>query len=96
MNRIARLMRRLRIFFSRERFVRELDEEMAFHREQTEKEFLAEGMLPEAAHYAARRQFGNATKLKEQSHEVVAFHLETVGQDLRFAMRQGQKIPDWR
>src|SRR6516165_10401063 len=93
MNRIARLMRRLRIFFSRERFVRELDEEMAFHREQKEKEFVAEGMLPEAAHYAATRQFGNATKLKEQSHEVVAFQLETVGQDLRFAMRQGAKNP---
>ena len=93
MNSLARFMRRLRIFFSRERFVRELDEEMAFHREQAEKEFMAEGMTPKAAHYAAMRQLGNATKLKEQSHELVAFQVETVGQDLRFAMRQWTKNP---
>lgn len=93
MNIIARFMRRVRIFFRRERFVRELDEEMAFHREQTEKELMAEGMTPKGAHYAAMRQFGNATKLKEQSHDVVAFQVETVGQDLRFAMRQGAKNP---
>src|SRR5215469_11921238 len=93
MNIIARFMRRLRLFFRRERFVRELDEEMAFHREQTEKELMAEGMTPKGAHYAAMRQFGNATKLKEQSHDVVAFQVETVGQDLRFAMRQGAKKP---
>jgi predicted permease len=93
MNIIARFMRRVRIFFRRERFVRELDEEMAFHREQTEKELMAEGMTPKDAHYAAMRQFGNATKLKEQSHDVVAFQVETVGQDLRFAMRQGAKNP---
>jgi len=42
MNIITRFMRRVRIFFRRERFVRELDEEMAFHREQTEKELMAE------------------------------------------------------
>src|SRR5579864_391246 len=93
MHIIARFMRRVRIFFRRERFVRELDEEMAFHREQTEKELMAEGMTPKGAHYAAMRQFGNATKLKEQSHDVVAFQVETVGQDLRFAMRQGAKNP---
>jgi predicted permease len=92
-NIIGRFMRRVRIFFKRERFVRELDEEMAFHREQTEKELMAEGMTPKGAHYAAMRQFGNATKLKEQSHDVVAFQVETVGQDLRFAMRQGAKNP---
>ena len=42
---------------------------MAFHREQVEEELVAGGMAPEAAHYAAMRQFGNATKLREQSHE---------------------------
>jgi macrolide transport system ATP-binding/permease protein len=93
MNIIARFMRRVQIFFRRERFVRELDEEMAFHREQTEKELMAEGMTPKGAHYAAMRQFENATKLKEQSHDAVAFQVETVGQDLRFAMRQGAKNP---
>jgi macrolide transport system ATP-binding/permease protein len=39
------------------------------------------------------RQFGNATKLREQSHEVVGFKMETAVQDLRFALRQLRKNP---
>ena len=50
-------------------------------------------MTPEAAHYAAQRQFGNATRLNEQSHEVVGFRAETVVQDLRFALRQLRRSP---
>src|ERR1700721_3806831 len=66
---------------------------MAFHRQQEEIEFIAGGMTPEGARYAAMRQFGNATKLREQSHEVVGFNMETVVQDLRFALRQLHKNP---
>src|SRR5882724_13597460 len=89
----TRFAKKLSILFSRERFANELDEEMAFHHEQVEKELVAEGMAPEAARYAAMRQFGNATKLREQSHEVVSFRAETVVQDLRFALRQWTKNP---
>jgi macrolide transport system ATP-binding/permease protein len=71
----------------------ELDEEMAFHRAQVEEELIVGGMTPAAARYAAMRQFGNATKLREQSHEVVAFRAETVVQDLGFALRQWTKNP---
>ena len=46
---------------------------------------------PESAHYAAKRQFGNATQLKEQAHEIVSFRFETVLQDFRFAIRQLRK-----
>ena len=70
-----------------------MDEEMLFHREQAERDLIASGMPPEAAKYAAMRQFGNATRLKERSHEVVGFKAETVVQDLRFAMRQLRKNP---
>src|SRR5438552_15069878 len=93
MNPIARFMRKLSILFRQERFASELDEEMTFHRTQVEEELIAGGMTPEAAHYAAMRQFGNASKLREQSHEVVAFRAETVVQDLRFALRQWTKNP---
>ena len=48
-------------------------------------------MDPQAAGYAAKRQFGNATLLQERSHEVIGFRLETVWQDLRFAIRQLRK-----
>ena len=63
----------------RGRFLSELEEEMAFHRAQAEKEFVAGGMTPQDAGYAAMRQFGNAAKLREQSHEAVAFRVETGG-----------------
>ena len=50
-------------------------------------------MKPDAARYAAMRQFGNATRLREQSEEVVGFRVETVWQDVRFAVRQLRKNP---
>ena len=86
-------VKRLSILFCRKQFSGELDEEMAFHREQAAREFEAAGMTPETARYAAVRQFGNATRLKERSHEVVGFSFETVVQDLRFAFRQLRKNP---
>ncbi len=85
--------KKLSMLFGRKRYRSELDEEMEFHRAQAEKDFIAEGMNPEAAHFAAMRQFGNVTKLKERSHEVVGFRLETVMQDVRFSLRQLRKNP---
>jgi macrolide transport system ATP-binding/permease protein len=93
MNAIARFVKKLSILVGGKRFARELDEEMAFHRTQVEEELIAGGMTPEAAHYAAMRQFGNTTKLREQSDEVVAFPAETVVHDLRFALRQWTRNP---
>ena len=90
---LNRFAKKLELLFARGRFRGELDEEMAFHREQAAKEFIAGGMTPEAARYAAMRQFGNATRLREKSHEVVGFRMETVVQDLRFAVRQLRRNP---
>ena len=88
MNAMTRFLRRLAMLLRRERYGSDLDEEMAFHRAQAEREFVDGGMAAEEAHYAAMRQFGNATRLKERSHEVVGFRMESVVQDLRFALRQ--------
>jgi predicted permease len=90
---MSHFFRRLWNLIDRRRFETELDEEMAFHREQAEKEFVASGMTQEAARYAAMRQFGNATRAREKSHEVIGFKMETVLQDLRFALRQLRKKP---
>jgi predicted permease len=93
MNQLHSFLGKLSILFGRRRFHLELDEEMAFHQEQAEKAFQAEGMTPKAARLRAMRQFGNATRLRERSHEVVGFSFETVAQDLRFALRQLRKNP---
>ena len=88
MDSLTRLFNKLAMLFRRKTFVTELDEEMAFHRDQKESEIRAEGMAPEAAHRAAIREFGNATRLKEQSHETISFWFETTLRDLLFALRQ--------
>ena len=87
MNALVRLVRKLAVLFRRRNFDQDLQEEMTFHQDQAAKDFEAGGSSPEAARYAAMRQFGNATLLQERSHEVVAFRAETVAQDLRFAVR---------
>ena len=79
MNTLRRLASKVAILFRRERFGEELDEEMAFHREQMEQELRAGGMRADEARVAAMRQFGNATRMKERSHEVMGFRLETLG-----------------
>jgi macrolide transport system ATP-binding/permease protein len=89
----AGFFRKLWMLIRRDRFRSELDEEMAFHRAQAEKEFIAGGMTAKAARLAASKQFGNVQQLKERSHEVIGFRFETVMQDLRYAARQLRKNP---
>jgi len=89
----SRFFKRLAILFRRDRFRSELDEEMAFHRAQAEKELVASGMSPENARYAAMRRFGNSAQLRGRSSEAVSFHFETVAQDLRFSLRQLSRNP---
>src|ERR1700730_2795615 len=93
MDSLMQWLRKLWIFVRREKFDGELSEEMAFHREQTAKEFQGAGMAAGAAQHAAQRRFGNATHLQERSHDVVAFGFETALQDFRFAIRQLRKNP---
>jgi macrolide transport system ATP-binding/permease protein len=93
MGAMSRGFRKLSLLMGRNRFRSELDEELAFHRAQAEKDLVDGGMKPEAARYAATRQLGNATRLREQSEEMVGFRVETVWQDVRFAMRQSRKNP---
>ena len=90
---VSRFLRKLRLLIGRETFRDELNEEMEFHRAAAESALVDKGMRAEDAHFAARRQFGNATRLKEQSHEAVSFGIETVVQDLRFAIRQLRNNP---
>jgi predicted permease len=87
------MARKVALLFRRNRFRSELEEEMAYHREQAEQDLCKAGMSPEAAHYAAIRQVGNATRLREQSEQAVGFDWETIAQDIRFSLRQLRKNP---
>jgi macrolide transport system ATP-binding/permease protein len=93
MNVVSLFFRKLSILLQGNRYRSELEEEMAFHRAETERALLADGVKPEAARTAAKRQFGNAARFAEQSHELVGFRVETVWQDVHYAMRQMRKNP---
>src|SRR5262249_61230927 len=88
MDKLSQLWRRLLYYARRDRFDRELEEEMRLHLEMKAEENLAAGISPEEACYAAQRQFGNQTLLQEVSREMwgVRF-IETLFQDLRYGMR---------
>src|SRR5258708_35605278 len=93
MGAVSRWVRKASLLIGRGRFRSGLDEEMEFHRLQTQKDWIAGGMEAEEARYAAMRQLGNATRLRERSEETVGFRFETVVQDLRFSVRQMRKSP---
>jgi macrolide transport system ATP-binding/permease protein len=93
MNAVTRFFRKFGFLIHRSKFDAELEEEMRFHRDQRAMEFRSDGISPEAAHHAARRQFGNDTRLHEQSREAISFRGEALLQDSRFALRQLRKNP---
>src|SRR5215208_737822 len=88
MSHLAQLWRRCSHHVRRDRFDRELEEEVRFHLEMKAEEYVAAGMTPEEALQAARRQFGNETRLREMSRETWGFvMMETFLQDVRYGAR---------
>ena len=69
-NQLIQLWRRLFFYLRRDQFDRELEEEMKFHLEMKAKENAEAGMEPLEARYAAQRQFGNQTLLREVSRDI--------------------------
>ncbi len=91
MNLMKQLSTKLLHLLRREQYRNELEEEMAFHRAQSEHDLRSEGVTSTDARRIAKRQFGNTEGLKERSTEMVSFRFESVAQDLRFAFRQLRK-----
>ncbi|HLM57192.1 MAG TPA: permease prefix domain 1-containing protein, partial [Pyrinomonadaceae bacterium] len=88
MSFLGQLWRRCLHRARRERFDRELEEEMRLHLEMKAEEYEAEGMTAGEARRAARRRFGNETRLREMSREAWGWvMMETLLQDVRFGAR---------
>ncbi|HEU0175716.1 MAG TPA: ABC transporter permease [Blastocatellia bacterium] len=93
-NILLQLWRWLLSLLRRGRHEREMEEEMRFHLEMQIEQNLSSGMAAEEAHYAARRQFGNQTWLKEVSREMWGLtSVETLIQDLRYGARRLMRNP---
>ena len=66
----------------------EFDEEIAGHLDAGTRAGIERGLTPEEARYAALRQIGNVTRLKERAREAdPLFWIESIAQDVRYALR---------
>jgi hypothetical protein len=85
---------RIRALFRLSAANRERDEEFAFHQSLAETDHVhATGDVSDAR-YAARRDFGNATRIKEEIRWMGAMRwIDQLGQDLRFASRTLWRSP---
>ncbi len=86
--------RRFSNLFRRDELSSELDEELQFHLEARARDNIQSGMNADAARSDARKRFGNRTLAKEGARETdILASLETIGQDLRYALRSLRKSP---
>ncbi|KAA6462953.1 ABC transporter permease [Acidobacteria bacterium AB60] len=86
--------RRLDVLFHRDRFQRELEEEMRLHKDLRRQQQLAAGLSDEAARRAANRRFGNATLLREKSSTAWGWDgLTSFSQDAAYGLRSMWRTP---
>ncbi len=88
------LLSRVRATLHRSRLDDELDDELREHLAMLQERFVRNGMDPSEAFYAARRQFGGVTQVKEEHRDVRGVRLlDDLGDDLRYAIRQVKRSP---
>ena len=89
-----RLRRRLRALVRRRRVEEELASEVALHLELEQQKNERLGMSPNEARRAAMLTFGGVERYKEEARDVRGVRLlETLMQDLRYALRTMRKTP---
>src|SRR6266545_3102847 len=72
----------------------DLDRELSGHLDLETEEQLDSGLPPVEARYAAQRDFGNTTLIGEDTRAMWGWtSLETLWQDLRYAMRTLRRMP---
>ena len=78
----------------RDRLQAELDDELAFHRTQLERDARLGGASAPDAAWAARRQLGNATRVREDVRERWSVPwLDHLQRDVRYALRGLHRSP---
>jgi predicted permease len=95
MNSAARrLVSKVCGLFRQQKAESEFDGEMQVHLQLLTEKFIRQGMDPEGADSAARRQFGNTTLLQQRHRESRTFlSFSAVFQDLRYGVRVLGKSP---
>jgi predicted permease len=94
MNRLRILFSKFTGLFRKARLEQQLDDDVRAHLEMLTEENLRRGMNPEEARYAALRQFGNVSSMKEECRERWSIRLiEELNQDVRYGLRQLRRNP---
>jgi predicted permease len=94
MKTIRIFLSRLRALFTQSKANSELDEELETHLALLTERFVEQGMPPDEAAAAARRQFGNSTLLQQRHREARSFTvLPVMWRDVSFAARLLRKSP---
>ncbi len=91
---MTRLLRRLRYLLQRDRYERELDDELQFHLEMKRQELESQGRDRKAAAAAARRSLGNLPLARDRVRDVwIAPWLGSYVQDVTYAARTLRRSP---
>ena len=87
-------LRRLINTFRPGRLHRDIDRELSFHIAERVDQLRDEGMSLDDARFAAQRQFGNALRIREDTHETNNIGwVERLTHDLRVTLRMIRKSP---
>jgi putative ABC transport system permease protein len=93
-NYLRALVARIRGLFGNRRADQDLHDEIETHLRLLADRYVRQGMTEEEVAWAARRQFGNVTLLKEVNREMRGIRfIETLFQDLRYSIRMLRRNP---
>lgn len=94
MNWVRELIRRLQFRLQGSRFDADLADEMRLHQELRSEELRSKGFPAAEAATAARRRFGNETRMREDSREAWGWtFLDRLRQDVRYGLRSLLRQP---
>lgn len=89
-----KLQLRLRSLFRNQQVEQDLKDEIQFHLQSQIDQYVAQGMDPEEARYAALRSLGGAEQIKEECRDMRnVSYIENLVQDLRFGFRMLRRNP---
>ncbi len=93
-DRVRTMVRRLVLWLRRGRLDDELRDEVALHIDLRRRGLIDAGMDPREASAQAKRMFGNATVIREETREMWGFpSLDTLAQDVRYGARLLRRSP---
>ncbi|MBB5056672.1 putative permease [Granulicella aggregans] len=91
--KVQEFLSRLRFVISRKSHG-DLDDELAFHLEQSIQQKISDGLTPGEARRQALIEFGGVERTREQCYEQrPSLWMENIGQDVRYALRGFRRSP---